>query len=149
MSAMYRRLRALIHDSAAELIKFGAVGGVAFLTDLGLFQLLCHTWQGSPTFAKPITSRVISVIIATTVSYIGNRYWTWRHRATENLRREYLLFFIVNGAAMVLGVIFLGFSNYVLHLHGAGPDFVANVTGVVAGTAFRYWAYKRYVFTNT
>ena len=149
MARLLQRMRAKFRDSMAEVLKFGLIGGIAFVTDLGLFQWLCHSWAESPLHGKPVTSRAMSLIVATTVSYIGNRNWTWRHRATENLRREYAMFFLINGVAMILGIGILAFSNYILGLHGAGPDLVANITGIVAGTAFRFWAYKRFVFTKS
>lgn len=143
-----QRISAAIRGSISELLKFGLIGGVAFVSDLGLFQWLCHSWADSPLNGKPVSSRAVSLVVATTVSYIGNRNWTWRHRATENLSREYSMFFLINGVAMVLGIGILAFSNYVLDLRGAQPDLVANIAGIVAGTAFRFWAYKRFVFTN-
>lgn len=148
MARLLQRIRELIRESVAEVLKFGLIGGIAFVTDLGLFQWLCHSWADSPLQGKPVSSRAISLVVATTVSYVGNRNWTWRHRATENLRREYVMFFLINGVAMVAGIGILAFSNYALGLRGAGPDLVANITGIIAGTAFRFWAYKKFVFTK-
>ncbi|NBO46614.1 MAG: GtrA family protein, partial [Actinobacteria bacterium] len=39
------------------------------------------------------------------------------------------------------------FSNYVLDLHTPLADNTANVLSVAVGTAFRFWAYRRYVFS--
>ena len=66
--AAYYRLGHLIR----ELMKFGVVGGVAFVVDIGLFNLLLHATD------KPLTSKTISMVVATTVSYAGNRTWTFR-----------------------------------------------------------------------
>ncbi|MBU6213162.1 MAG: GtrA family protein [Actinomycetales bacterium] len=132
----------------AELAKFGAIGAFAFAVDLGVFNLLRFWWDGSPIDHKPITCRVVSVTLATSISYIGNRWWTWRHLASSSVGREYITFFAVNAVALLLGAAFLGFSNYVLDLHSALADNTANILSVVAGTAFRFWAYRRFVFAG-
>ena len=48
-------------------MKFGVVGGVAFVVDVGLFNVLLHATD------KPLTSKTISTVVATTVAYVGNR----------------------------------------------------------------------------
>ena len=48
-------------------MKFGVVGGVAFVVDISLFNLLLHATD------KPLTSKTISTVVATTVAYAGNR----------------------------------------------------------------------------
>ena len=138
-----------LRSRAAELAKFGIIGVFAFGVDLGVFNWLRFVWNDSPIAHKPLTCRVISVTLATTTSYFGNRWWTWRHVASTSVAREYTAFFAVNAAALLLGVVFLAFSNYVLDLHTVLADNTANILSVVAGTAFRFWAYQRYVFGRT
>lgn len=145
LNSLVARVRSL----GSEIGKFGAVGATAFFIDLSVFNALRFWWDESPLANKPLTCRAISAIVATTFAYIGNRWWTWRHRATAAVGREYLGFFLVNAAALVLGFLCLGFSNYVLGLHSAFADNTANVISIVGGTGFRFWAYRRYVFTKT
>lgn len=137
-----RGLRARV----AELAKFGVIGIIAFAADLGVFNWLRFVWDDSPIAHKPLTCRAISVTLATTMSYLGNRWWTWRHLATTSVAREYTTFFAVNAVALLIGIVFLAFSNYVLNLHTPLADNTANILSVVVGTAFRFWAYRRYVF---
>ena len=73
--AAYYRLGHLVR----ELMKFGVVGGFAFVVDVGLFNLLLHATD------KPLTSKTVSTVVATTVAYAGNRYWTFRR--AQPLRR--------------------------------------------------------------
>lgn len=131
----------------AELAKFGVIGIIAFTADLGVFNWLRFVWDDSPIAHKPLTCRAISVTLATTMSYLGNRWWTWRHLASTSVAREYTTFFAVNAVALLIGIVFLAFSNYVLNLHTPLADNTANILSVVAGTAFRFWAYRRYVFS--
>lgn len=124
-----------------ELTRFGLVGGFAFLVDLGLFNLLLHLTD------KPLTSKTVSVVVATTVSYAGNRHWTWRTRSRSGLRREYTLFLLLNAIGLLIALTCLAISHYVLGFTSPLADNIsANVVGLVLGTTFRFWAYRRFVF---
>ena len=84
-----------------EVAKFGAVGLVALVVDVGLFNLLCYG-VSSPLHGKVLTAKIVSVCVATTVAYFGNRYWTFRHRGRTSFHREYLLFFVLNGVGLAI-----------------------------------------------
>ncbi len=133
----YYRLGHLVR----ELMKFGIVGGVAFVVDVGLFNLLLHLTD------KPLTSKAVSTIVATTVSYAGNRHWTFRRRGRSSVRREYLLFFLLNGVGLAIALTCLAISHYLLDFTSRVSDNIAaNVIGLGLGTAFRFWSYRRWVF---
>jgi putative flippase GtrA len=135
--AVYHRLGHLVR----ELMKFGIVGVVAFAVDLGLFNLLLHSTD------KPLTSKTISTVVATTVAYVGNRHWTFRRRARSGVRREYLLFFLFNGIGLVIALTCLATSHYLLGFTSRLADNIAaNAVGLVLGTTFRFWSYRRFVF---
>jgi putative flippase GtrA len=134
-----------VHDRLShllrELLKFGMVGGVAFLVDVGLFNLLLHQTD------KPLTSKTISTVVATTVAYIGNRVWTFRRRARSGVGREYTLFFLLNGVGLAIALGCLATSHYLLGFTSRLADNIAaNVVGLVLGTTFRFWSYRRFVF---
>lgn len=134
---LYHRFSSLLH----ELTKFGAVGGLAFLIDTGafnLFQLVVGL--------GPMTSKVFATTISTTFAYLGNRFWTFRHREQSGLGREYFLFFLLNGIALLFGVLVIGFTAYTLKLEDPLSLNIANIVGVGLGTLFRYWSYKKWVF---
>jgi putative flippase GtrA len=138
------RLRALAH----EAVKFGIVGAVGFVVDVGLFNLL--RYAGSPGLLehKPLSAKAISVACATVVTYLGNRHWTWADRERSARHREALLFFLFNGLGMAIALTCLAVSHYVLSLHSALADNIsANGVGLVLGMLFRFWAYRTYVFT--
>jgi putative flippase GtrA len=141
--ALYYQLDHLIR----ELMKFGVVGSVAFVVDVGAFNLLMYSGGTGPLYDKPLTAKTISVTAAVTVAYFGNRHWTFRHRGRSNLGREYALFFLLNGMGLIIALSCLGFSRYLLGLHGPLADNIAaNVVGLGLGTAFRFWSYRRWVF---
>lgn len=138
------RVGRLVH----EVAKFGIVGAIGFVVDLGLFNALWYGLGGDGILHhKPLTARAISVVVATFVTYLGNRHWTWRDRPWRRFHHEYGLFFLLNAVGFALNLVILGVVNYALGMRGDPvANNVANVIGVVLGTLFRFWAYRRFVF---
>lgn len=137
------RFQALLH----EIARFGVVGAVAFVVDITTFNALRYGLDGEGILHdKPLTARVISVALATTVAYFGNRHWTWKHRERRALHREYTLFFAFNAVGLLLNVAILAFVNYVLGLQDPVSNNVGNLVGIGLGSLFRFWAYRRFVF---
>ena len=136
----FRRLR-------AELAKFGTVGGFAYVIDVGLFNLLRFS-DASPINDKPITSKLVSAGIATLVAYAGNRYWTFKHREAKSHAESLPVFIGLNLVGMAIAAVCLYISHYVLGFTSAAADNIAaNVVGTGFGTLFRFWGYRRFVFT--
>jgi putative flippase GtrA len=130
-----------------EIAKFGVVGIGAFIIDIGLFNLLRFAGGEGPMYDRPLTAKIVSVVVATTFAYFGNRYWTFRHRGRTSFGREYVLFFVLNGVGLAISVGCLWFSHYALGLTSALADNIsANVVGIALGTMFRFWSYRRWVF---
>lgn len=143
--------RSRLAAATGEVARFLLVGGLGFVVDVGLFNLLrfdlgLGDGQGV-LFEKPVTAKIISVVAATIVTYAGNRTWTWRHRERSGVVREYTLFVLLNGVAMAIAVLPLAISHYVLGLTSPLADNIsANVVGLALGTTFRFFAYRRWVF---
>lgn len=124
-----------------ELSAFGTVGAVCFAIDVGLFQVLyAHAGLGA------VTAKVLSTMVSMTVAYFAHRYWSFSHRARTGLRREYLIFAVVNVSTLVLNVGLVALVRYPLGQTGSLVLQVANVAGIAAGTVIRYLAYRRWVF---
>lgn len=132
---------------AYELARFLSVGGVAFVVDLGLFNLL-RFGPGHLLENKPLTAKIISVVAATLVSWLGNRHWTFSQQRTNRPTRELVVFAAINLVCAAVPVLTLAFSHYALGQTTPLADNVATVTGIAIGTALRYVSYKRWVFTG-
>ena len=140
---LLRRLR----DGIGELFRFGAVGIVAFVIDVGLFNALVHLGSPGVLSDRPLTAKTISTVVATVFAYQANREWTWRDRQRRGWLREYALFFALNAVGLIVTLMPLAISRYVLVLDSALADNVsANVVGIALGTLFRFWSYRRWVF---
>lgn len=127
-----------------EAIKFGVIGLLAFVIDMGSFNLLRRTLLED----KPTAAVIVSATIATAFAWVGNRTWTFRHRRNRPAHHEAALFAGTNGVALVIQAAAVAFSNYVLGLESLAADNVAKVAGIALGTLFRFWAYRRYVFAG-
>jgi putative flippase GtrA len=147
------RLRGTLDVVYREMLKFGTVGAVAFVVDVGLFNLLTtNLWIGTgspPLDGHEKIAKIISASIATVVAWVGNRYWSFRHRRQSSRSREFVTFVLMNGIAMVIAVLCLAVSHDVLGFTSHIADNISgNVIGIGLGTLFRFWAYRTFVFTQ-
>lgn len=129
-----------------EISRFLAVGGVAFLVDIGLFNLL-RSGPGHLLEDKVLTAKVIATATAVLVSWVGNRLWTFGDRRTQERGRELLVFAVVNVTGLLVQLGTVAVSHYVLALHHPIADNIAAVLGIALGTVLRYLGYRRWVFT--
>jgi putative flippase GtrA len=124
-----------------ELAKFGIVGVLAVLVAAVGTNVL-HFRAG----VGPLTSNVIATAVATAISYVGNRYWTFRRRQRSSVSREGIVFFVLNGIGLAIQLACLGLCTYVLNLHDRLSYNIFLVVGIGLATAFRYGAYKKWVW---
>jgi len=140
------------------MLKFGVVGAVSFVIDLGGYNLLVFGphWLGmfsqqtteGMLHDKPLTARIISAVVATLVAWVGNRLWTFRHRRNRQVSHELALYMSLNVVAMIISVACLGISRYVFGWHTQLADNVTNIFGIILGTLFRFWSYRKWVFAG-
>ena len=129
-------------DLLRELAKFGVVGISAAAIDVGGSNFLAFV-----VGLGPLTSKTLSMFVATSLAYLGSRFWTFRHRAGSAPVREYFLFWIMNGIGLLIQLLCIGFAMYTLGLEGPlAFNISGNVVGLLLATGFRFWAYKKWVF---
>ena len=136
ISGTYRRFAGLV----GEFARFGVVGGIGTVVDLGGAGYLHGTGIG------PLSAKAISLSAATVITYVGNRFWAFRHRDNHPLLRELTVFVLLNAVGLVIAEATIGFTYYVLGLHGPLAFNLASIAGTGLGTAFRFWSYKKWVF---
>lgn len=130
-------------------MKFGGVGAVAYVVGVGGFNLLVHT-ADAPFAKKPVLASLISGFLSVVVAYFGNRYWTWRARPKNEMKKEVAIFFAINLLGIGISSLCLAFSRYVLDLHSPLSDNIsANIIGVGLGTLFRFYGYRTWVFKGS
>src|SRR4051812_25013766 len=134
-----------------ELLKFAVVGGTTFVIDNGIWYLL----KLSILEDKPVTAKIIAIIVATIVSYVLNREWSFRTRGGRERHHEAALFFLISGIGVALNSLPLWVSRYWLHLQVPQVSLLVQevadfASGMILGTllamVFRLWAFKKWVF---
>ncbi|MBC3193792.1 GtrA family protein [Pseudonocardia sp. C8] len=144
------RDRAIKHR---ELIKFLMVGGSTWVIDTVVFLVL----KTLVLDTKPVTAKVIAVLVATIVSYVLNREWSFRTRGGRERHHEAALFFLISGVGVGVYSAPLWVSRYVFELQEPVvslvtqeiADFVSGqIVGTLVGMAFRWWAFRRFVWPD-
>jgi putative flippase GtrA len=134
-----------------ELLKFAVVGGTCFIIDTAIFFGL----KSTILVDKPVTAKIIATLVATIVSYVLNREWSFRTRGGRERHHEALLFFLINGVGIALNSLPLYVSRYLFDLQEPHvsrlveeiADFTsAQIIGTLIAMAFRWYGYKKWVF---
>jgi putative flippase GtrA len=137
-----------------ELVKFALVGGTTWVIDTAVFLVL----KSTVLVAKPVTAKIIALLVAAIASYVLNREWSFRTRGGHERHHEAALFFLVSAVSMVAYSAPLAVSRYLLHLQVPEvslftqevADFVSGqIVGLLFGTALRWWGLRRFVFPQT
>lgn len=134
-----------------ELVKFALVGGTCFVIDTVLFFGIKIVVLPN----NPVTAKIIATLVATIVSYVLNREWSFRTRGGRERHHEAALFFLVNGIGIVLNSAPLYVARYLFDLQEPNvsrlteeiSDFLsAQIIGTLIAMAFRWYGYKKWVF---
>ncbi|MDI9916762.1 GtrA family protein [Rhodococcus sp. IEGM 1379] len=135
----------------AEMLKFLVVGGIAFVVTTILFFGI--KWTVLPQ--HPVTANIIAVLVATVLSYVLNREWSFAERGGRQRHHEAALFFIVAGIGLAINQVPLWISSYVFDLRQPNvsvlmenfSDFISgSIIGTLLATVFRWWAMRKFVF---
>jgi putative flippase GtrA len=133
---LYERFRQLIHEGS----KFLVIGLIGTVITFGVANAL----NGIGRY-KAVT---IATILATAFSYVGNRYWTFKHRQGQGTTRDTVVFFVLNGIGLLIYYACIGLTD----LAGLGKSKlwynIALVVGTGLGTLFRFWSYRKWVWVN-
>jgi putative flippase GtrA len=134
---LYERFRQLIHEG----FKFLVIGGIGFIVTFGVANALHPIGK-----YKAIT---IATILATAITYLGNRYWTFRHREGKGTTRDSTMFFVLNGVGLLIYYACIGLIDLAGLGHSVAWYNVALVVGTGLGTLFRFWSYRKWIWHET
>src|SRR5215472_9999909 len=134
---LYARFRQLIHEG----FKFLVIGAIGFIVTFGVANALHPIGK-----YKAIT---IATILATAVTYLGNRYWTFAHREGKGTTRDSTLFFVLNGVGLLIYYGCIGLIDLAGLGHSVAWYNVALVLGTGLGTLFRFWSYRKWIWHET
>lgn len=131
-----------------QALRFLGVGGVAYVVDTGLFNVLLLA------DVESVAAKTVSTAVAIVVSYVGNRWFTFRASSAVATRgeaaRQVVSFLAVNVVAGGIGIGCLWASRTLLGFESALADNIAaNVVGVGLGMVVRFVLYRAVVFRST
>lgn len=132
---LYGRFRQLIHEGAKFLV-VGLIGTIVTFAIANALNGIGKYWAVT-----------IATIVATVITFVGNRYWSFSHRQGQGTTRDTVIFFILNGVGLL---IYYGCIWLIQDVGGLTSKLwynVALVVGTGLGTLFRFWSYRKWVWT--
>ncbi|CAL9433479.1 GtrA family protein [Streptomyces sp. enrichment culture] len=134
-------LRVRLEQLVREIAKFGLVGGIGVLVNMGAFNLLRQT-----TDLPVVRASLLATVIAIACNYVGFRYFTYRDRDKTRRTREATLFFAFSAAGMVIENGILYAATYGFGWDSPLQNNFFKFFGIGVGTLFRFWSYRTWVF---
>ncbi len=134
-------LRQRFIDLLPELMKFGTVGAIGAILDLGGAAYL-HGKLG----VGPLSAKAASVCTSMVFTFLGSRFWTFRHRVNQPLLRQASLFAGLNMVGLAIAEVVIAVVSYGLDDKSALAYNAASLAGTGLAMVFRYLSYKKWVF---
>jgi putative flippase GtrA len=136
-----RAIRSRLRLVYREIAKFGAVGAVGVLVNIGVFNLVRHSTQ-----LQTVRASVVATMVSIAFNYVGFRYFTYRDRDKAGRTKELSLFLFFSAIGLVIenGVLYLATYGF-----GWDSQLQSNVfkfVGIGVATLFRFWSYRTWVF---
>src|SRR5438309_5610611 len=141
---VHRVVALLKRSLRAEFAVFGSVGAACLVGDIVFFNLFAFQVGMTPVVAKSV-----SMVITGAMAFFGHRHLTFRSRAGGGYRREVPRFVLVTLVTVVLSLLPLYVARHLAGLTSVLWLNIANLVGIALGTAARYGAYRRLVWSGT
>ena len=140
------RLRRL----SGEVARFSAVNVVATAVSLTLFNLLAHGvkgWFDGVLNDQVIPAYLLANSVGMFVSFYGSRHYAFRHRHVAGPGGGLPTYVVINLSSFVIPITCLWVTRHVFGWDSIYADNISgNVVGALLGNAFRFWAFRRFVF---
>lgn len=133
--------RRRLHQTTREFAKFGIIGLINTVVDIGLWNLFNVLAPGAE-----VKTKIAASLIATASAYVMNRHWAFRHRKRQQLRRETALFLLFNAVGLVIQAGAVAATKYGFDTTDLVLLNVASIIGLGVATMFRFWSYRRWIW---
>ena len=137
---------------AAEVGRFLAVGLVATIVALILFNFLVHgfnTADFAPLNDHPELAYVIANTVGMVISYRGTKKWAFKHRNSHQADGGLVAFVGINLLTMLIPMACLWISRNGLGYDDPISDNIsANVIGLACANAARFFLFRQLVFRH-
>lgn len=123
------RLRAM-PPWAGQVFRFGITGGLGFVVDVGILQLLLRVG------VSPYAGRVVSIAVAIVVTWLLHRRLTFRTEVPPSWR-EFGAF-----ALQSLAGAAINYAVYAAAVAAGAPPIVGQVVGTAIASVFNFFRYR-------
>lgn len=110
-----------------QLMKFGVVGGIAFVIDYGLMIVLAELFG-----VNYLASATISFVVSVTFNYFASMRYVFTHKEGMSKRREFIVF-------IVLSVLGLGINDLCMWLGTSLLLVDYRITKIAATVVVSVW----------
>ncbi len=114
-----------------RFLKFAVVGAIGFVVDFGIFNLLVGPFRSLLAVGEPLNdffvnlglspvqavtlaptfAGAISFIAAIISNFLWNRYWTYPDSRSKSRRRQFMMFFLVSLAGILIRLPIITFLH--------------------------------------
>lgn len=120
-----------------QLIKYGIVGGVAFIVDYGLLLLLTIIFE-----IHYLVSAAISFVAGLVVNYILSRRFVFTDNRLSNRQMEFLIFSIIGVFGVGINEIIIYYLTDVLGIH----YMISKIVSTLVVFFWNFFARKYFLF---
>jgi len=126
----------------SQVAKFILVGGLNTLVDWGVLSFLIFASKGAGLASNKVIFEIFSVtivyytlfkavsfIIATTNSYIWNKFWTFRRKTMETAAKEFTQFLVISIIGFLINV---GIASFVFKFIATPGNLNLDQWGIIA-----------------
>ncbi|ASN23187.1 hypothetical protein LK07_03120 [Streptomyces pluripotens] len=134
-----------------EAAAFGVIGAVAFVVEFTAFNVLISGASFSSKgvlHSAPVAASALATMVAVAVSWLGNRYWTYRDRKDAVAWREVSWFLGINLAGLLVTAAPVYVGHGLLGLDSTWSDNAARLMGWATATVLRFTVYRTLVFAE-
>jgi len=122
----------------SQLVKHLFVGGFATIIDLIFFKVFIFFLPGFLIIPKSV-----SFLIATSLKYLGNKYWAFEKYEKEKIIKEFLQFFAVTLVGLIFDVGSFLYFTKIMPWTELNVIFAAAVAAVWNFTAYKFLVFKK------
>lgn len=134
-----------------QLAKFGLVGGLNFLVDLGVLNFLIAV-TGTATGFEANVFKALAFLTATISSFLWNKFWTFHALSVDDAGKQFIQFLIISVAGFFINVgTFAIVNSYIGPQGGIDVKTWASVSAggaAIVGLAWNFIGYKFFVFNT-
>ncbi|PKQ14221.1 MAG: GtrA family protein [Actinobacteria bacterium HGW-Actinobacteria-8] len=143
-----------VRERAGVLARFGVVGLVGIVVNLGVFNALRLGPLGPDDSVagnddRVVTAKVIATIVSILFAWVAHRGWTFKGQQRHRPTKELTLFGAVNAVAIVVEAGLVALTHHGLGWTSLLADNASSLVGIGLGTIVRYFGFTAFVFARS